>query len=577
MKLRFLTVALLVLLSFVLLSGAAAQDPAPTLVPPTLVPTQPSADVDVLPSESGIARIAESGVVRVGMLYNEPPFGELNIRGAQVGFDADLARAIAEAWGVQVEFHQATRQTGIDMVRSGMIDLLIAAQPHDRSLDSVVEFSQSYFPAEQALVVREGDGAAVLEHMANRIVGVVMGSRGEQAVEYWRGRAEYDFAVVRFATLDQALTALDEQEIDGVVSQRTRLARLIDPSTRRFVDETVMPDPFAIAMQRQDVNLRNLVNHTLQYLYVTGKLDQIHRANFLNAPYPDQTFVVWTNVSDSAPTPGQFSTDVPFPTYVVPRLQTERSLRVAGLRVLPGDAPESARRLDSVNRALINAMAERWQVNVVPVPEDGRSPIEQVAAGDADIAIGVEPDWTNANQVDFTSYYLVHGDRLMVRTADNIGGFGDLRGKIVGIFQDDPDAREVIAVHAERNRAIVDDFFTVLREQDAAYTMLVDNNASVMFGDSLKLIPHVEQNPDTLELTTDANGRALWYTRQFVGMAVPRNDIAFRLLVEYTLQELARDGSLTEILRPVTAPQDAPVFDIWAGSSDYLGYNLAGS
>ena len=62
---------------------------------------------------------SRDGKVRVGMLYNEPPFGEYNIRGEETGFDADLARAMAEAWGVQVEFQQVTRQTGIDMVTSG--------------------------------------------------------------------------------------------------------------------------------------------------------------------------------------------------------------------------------------------------------------------------------------------------------------------------------------------------------------------------------------------------------------------------------------------------------------------------
>ena len=114
-----------------------------------------------------------------------------------------------------------------------------------------------------------------------------------------------------------------------------------------------------------------------------------------------------------------------------------------------------------------------------------------------------------------------------------------------------------------------------MREQDAAFTLLVDNNADVVFGDSLKLIPNVEANPNDLKLTTNADGTAIWYSRQFVGMAVPRNDINFRLLVEYTLQELTRDGSLATMLQPVMNPQDMPVLDIWPGSSSYLGYNLA--
>ncbi len=106
-------------------------------------------------------------------------------------------------------------------------------------------------------------------------------------------------------------------------------------------------------------------------------------------------------------------------------------------------------------------------------------------------------------------------------------------------------------------------------------TLLVDNNADVVFGDSLELIPNVEANADALKLTTNADGTAIWYSRQFIGMAVPRNDIDFRLLVEYTLQELRRDGSLATMLQPVMNPQDMPPLDIWPGSSQYLGYDLS--
>jgi hypothetical protein len=38
---------------------------------------------------------------------------------------------------------------------------------------------------------------------------------------------------------------------------------------------------------------------------------------------------------------------------------------------------------------------------------------------------------------------------------------------------------------------------------------------------------------------------------------------------------MTRDGSLATITQPVMSPQDMPVLDIWPGTSDYLGYNLA--
>lgn len=548
-----------------------AQDAVPTLVPPTLVPQPEAVTIDALPSESGIAQIVRAGALRVGILFNEPPFGELNIRGEVSGFDADLARAFAEAWGVELEFVQVTRQTAIDTLIGGGIEMLIAAQPHTRELDARVEFSQTYYPTAQAMLVREGDGAAVLADMANRRVGVVLGTRAEQAVAYWQQRSDIQIVLQTYLTLDQAVVALVNSEIDGVVANRIRLTRAItQPGIARFVEEPVMPEPYGVAVRRQDVNLRSLIDRTLQFLEASGKLNDIHRANFANAAYPDR-LTRWANVGDEAPRLDQFGQDVPFPAqYVIPRLQTDNTLRVAGLVDLSADAPESDRRLDEVQRALVQAMAGRWGVNVVFVP----GAADQVASGAADLVVGVAADWNAAGQIDFLAPYFVRGELLMVPANSSIDGFGDLRGRIICVFNSEPGAGDRVRALAETQRAIISNVFSVLREQDAVFEMLSNNNCDAIFGDSLRVLPLLQAQPDLLALLLDQDGQARLFSRSYLHMAVPRNDIDFRLLVEYTLQELALDGTLAQILASVLPPAESMPVEIWPGSSQYLGFNL---
>ena len=553
-----------------LLSGLAAasgdvpanQEPVPTLAPPTLVPTVESGMSDALPSESAVARIQRDGSVRVGILYNEPPFGELNIRGEVSGFDADLARAIAEAWEVELELIQVTRQTALDMLLGGQVDLLIAAQVHRRELDGLVEFSQAYYPASQMMLVRQDDGATVLGHMANRKVGVVMGTRGEQAVMDWLARSGLPVTVLPFINLDQALSALLTHEIDGVVESRIKLSRAIpEAGTARFVDEVVAPEPYAIAMRRQDANLRNLVNRTLQFLVESGKMNEIHQANFADANYPGETFTIWDALGDDPPKPTQFGTDMPYPTqYVVPRLQNERVVRVAGFSDLPDDADESARRLDAVNRAMVEAMAARWGARVEYLPDSRDNALELVASGQADLAAGVEPTWEWADRVDFTQHYLLHGERLMVKKDNTAESFGDLRGEWIGYFVSEEGAADRIAAFADEARALLE-VFALVNEEDAAFGMTVQNNYDAVFGDSLKLIPHLQANPDDVRLTTGGDDGG-WYSKHYLGFAVPRNDLDFRLLVEYTMQELVRDGTMMSILQPVMLPEEAPPVEV---------------
>ncbi|MFN8378511.1 MAG: transporter substrate-binding domain-containing protein [Anaerolineae bacterium] len=579
---------LVFVLALGLLAGsvALAQEPVPTLVPPTLVPTPATAPVDALSTESGAARIARDGVVRIGILYNEPQFGELSVRSDSsgqpiiTGFDADLGRAIAEAWGVTPQFVQVTRQTGVEQVANGAIDLLIAAQPHMRDLDSQIEFSQSYYPAEEMMLVRETDTAQNLTDMANRKVGYVVGTRSETAVNYWLSRSATPVTLQPYYTVDQALAALYAGEIDGLVGNRARLVLAVgQPGIARFLPQPVMPEPYAIGLRRQDANLRALVDRTLQYLYTSGKLNEIHKAHFNSVDYPLNAMLPWANLGDAAPTPAQAEGTIPYPTqYAAPRILSDRTLRVAGLKDLPADAPQSQRTLDTVNRALVNELARRWGVNVAVVPDNGQSPIDLVASGQADLAVGVSADWNSAAQVDFTDPYLMHGLQLMVENSRNIGGFGDLRGKAVGIFSDDQASRDVLVAQAEAARAIVDDIFQVANDQDAAYAILAatDINLDAVFGDSIRLRPHILGNPDTLSLLSDTDGRPLYFSRDYLSLATPRNDLDFRLLVEYTMQEMALDGTLANLVSPAADPASQPTTEIWPGSSSFLGIDLAG-
>jgi ABC-type amino acid transport substrate-binding protein len=106
-------------------------------------------------------------------------------------------------------------------------------------------------------------------------------------------------------------------------------------------------------------------------------------------------------------------------------------------------------------------------------------------------------------------------------------------------------------------------------EQDAARAMLQENNADVIYGDSLKLIQHLIANPNDLKLTDR------WYSKNYVGFAVPRNDIDVRLLVDYTLQEMVADGSLQTLLAIVLPPNsEQPSFAVLPGSSTYFGLEL---
>ncbi len=558
-----------------LLAGWQTNDPVPTLVPPTLMPAPDAGVNDALASESGLARIQRDGTLRVGTLFNAPPFGLLNIRGDVAGFDADLARSMGDAWGVDVEFVQVTRQTALDMLNAGEVDLLAAAQIRTRQRDLQVEFSQTYYRGSQAVMVRQDDGATVLGHMADRILGVVIGSASEVAVAEWQARTGINATVQTYFTLEQGLAALVNSEIDGLVGSRYQLRALLQPGVVRMVEEPLALEPYAITMRRQDVNLRNLVNRTLQYLAQNGRMNEIYGSNFPGSTYPAGLIAEWPDLGDDAPRPDQLGSDIAYPDfYVVPRLQDGQALRVAGMQNIATDAPESEQRLQVLNRSLVERLAARWGVPVEFLPDSADNALELVASGQADLAVGVQAQWAWSDRVDFSSPYLLHGDRLMVKSNSNIESFNELRGgRWVGVFATEPGSADRVNALAESINSAVN-IYTMLREQDVPFYILEDQNADVAFGDSLKLIPHLENYPDDFRIATRCPNCDPWYSREYVGLALPRNDLDFRLLVEYTLQELAHDGTLQQLLQPVMLPDETLTIDVLSGPTEYRGFNL---
>src|SRR5690606_38716116 len=150
-------------------------------------------------------------------------------------------------------------------------------------------------------------------------------------------------------------------------------------------------------IQRQDANMRNLVNRSLQYLTNSGRMQAIYQVHFPGGTY--NLTAPWQNLGEDAPTPAQFNTDIPFPDqYVIPQMQNTGRIRVASLIgvTADGDAPESDRRLDTFHRALIGEMASRWGVTVDFVPGSAAHPMSFVESGAADIAVNVQADWSQA-------------------------------------------------------------------------------------------------------------------------------------------------------------------------------------
>lgn len=519
-------------------------EPAPTLVPPTLVPQQFTPTPTARFEQSGLVNAKEAQTLRVGTYYNAHPFAWLNEMGEVDGYEPDILRAIEIELGISVQWVQVTRQNDLATLLSGEVDLLIGQQVHSRDRESMLDYTHPYYLNEERMVVRQDSPYTALPEFAGQPVGVEIGSRSERVLRRWAERTGIQPEIRTFMSASAALDALALGEVEGVVGELDDLRRA-GRQQMRLIDEPLSYEPYAMALRRWDVNLRNVLNRSLQRLKASGRLDQIFDEWF---PEEDIDFDMLVPVYDSLYADervlADFNADMPYPaSSVMDRIEAGQPIRVAGVLQEGEEAPAHVRITNGLNRALVEEMARRWGAQIEYVPGSATNAVDLVANGEADLAVGVSPRWDGADRVEYSLPYIRHGNKLMVPANSRVEtGFSDMLGTgwWIGYFADDAADEDEILRYAEMfNVENNVQTFAIQRESEAIYTMVVEDNIRAIFGDSLRLLALAQEaDPESVRIIDTWYGDVLPIT-----FAMPRNDADFRALVDFTLQDLAADGT----------------------------------
>jgi polar amino acid transport system substrate-binding protein len=128
--------------------------------------------------------IKKTGVLKVGIRTDDPPHSYLNSKGQLVGFDVDIANAIAREWHVKLDVVPVSELTRISYIQDGKIDLAITSISQTVQRWQAVDFSQTYFWSYQTFLVRKGK-IANLSQLAGKTVGADLGSNAAGQWQAW--------------------------------------------------------------------------------------------------------------------------------------------------------------------------------------------------------------------------------------------------------------------------------------------------------------------------------------------------------------------------------------------------------
>ena len=232
-------------------------------------------------AESTYDTVMEAGVVRVGTRNDNPPLSYVEENGDWVGFDVDLANALADQMGVEIELVAVDGTTRISFLQEGRVDMSVASMNHTRQREDAVDFSITYFWDNQSFLVRAGTYNSIDELMGQQVVA----NAGSSAIPSWEAYSAEnggpDPEFVEFTDKVAAVQALRDGAVEGYTEDNITLLVLAagDPDLV-LLPGGHNPVQFGIGLPVDDSAWRDQVNYALQELWKNGTFMEIYEKWF---------------------------------------------------------------------------------------------------------------------------------------------------------------------------------------------------------------------------------------------------------------------------------------------------------
>lgn len=228
--------------------------------------------------------IKNRGKLIVGVRDDTKPFGYRDKDGNLIGFDVELAGMIAgHILGdeTKVDYVVVNADDRISMLNSKKVDILVATMTITQQRLRVLDFSESYYVAGQAVMVKSKAPYTTFNELADKRLIVVYGTTGEKSL-----RDIYPSArILPFKTYPEAFAALKNGDADAIVADDTvLLGYALDDKSVRLLSKRYSREPYAVAFRQgeESKTLQTSVNEYINYLLSTGRLKRLaERYNLL--------------------------------------------------------------------------------------------------------------------------------------------------------------------------------------------------------------------------------------------------------------------------------------------------------
>lgn len=228
-------------------------------------------------------RVVESGVLRVGMSVSQPPFNMRNRNKTIVGFDVDLAQALADAMQVKLEIVEIPFADLLPSLAQDKVDAVISGVSITPDRTRQVSFVGPYALSGKSIlttarIIAVANDATQFNDSEIRIVALT-GSTSESFVRNTLPKA----ALAGIANYNEGIEQLLTGTVDAMVADVAilQLAMLQYPQAGlAMVEPYLSVEPLGIAIGKADPQFENLLRNYLSAFDKAGLIPRLRKKWF---------------------------------------------------------------------------------------------------------------------------------------------------------------------------------------------------------------------------------------------------------------------------------------------------------
>ena len=213
----------------------------------------------------------ESKKLYVGTNAEFEPF-EYRESGNIIGFDIELVNEIAKLINAEIEIEDMAFDGLLPALQTKKIDLIIAGMTATEERKKNVNFSESYYKSQQAIVVNNDEnGISTFDNLVGKDVGVVLGYTGDIIVSEIS-----NVRVQRYNATSEAIMGLKAKKVQAVVLDYEPAKNYSAQNPElKLIETDSESEEYAIAIRKEDTQLLNDINKALATLKENGTYDAL--------------------------------------------------------------------------------------------------------------------------------------------------------------------------------------------------------------------------------------------------------------------------------------------------------------